>query len=284
MYNIGVMNKLSLEKRTQVIRTLVEGNSIRATCRITGAAKGTVTRLFVAVGTACAKYQDIHLRNLPSRHIQCDELWSFCYAKQKNVPVEKQGRFGYGDVWTWIAIDADTKLVPCWLVGLRDAGYAFEFLKDLRSRLANRVQLTTDGHRVYFNAVEDVFGTDIDYAMLVKLYGTEPSGEARYSPAKCIGTNSRVVMGYPDSKKISTSYVERQNLTMRMSMRRFTRLTNAFSKKVENLEHTVALHFMYYNFARPHQTLSNPYPTTPAMAAGVSNHIWTIEEIVKLAT
>ncbi len=276
------MNKLSLEKRAQVIRTLVEGNSIRATCRITGTAKGTVTRLFVSVGEACAKYQDAHLRNLPSKHIQCDELWSFCYAKQKNVPEEKQGRFGYGDVWTWIAIDADTKLVPSWLVGLRDAGYAFEFLKDLRGRLANRVQLTSDGHKVYFNAVEDVFGTDIDYAMLVKLYGTDPAGEARYSPAKCIGTNSRVVMGAPNTSRISTSFVERQNLTMRMSMRRFTRLTNAFSKKVENLEHTVALHFMYYNFARPHQTLATPYPTTPAMAAGVSNHIWTIEEIVSL--
>jgi len=276
------MNKLSLEKRTQVIRTLVEGNSIRATCRITGTAKGTVTRLFVAVGTACAKYQDVHLRNIPSRLIQCDELWSFCYAKQKNVPVEKQGRFGYGDVWTWIAIDADTKLVPCWLVGLRDAGYAFEFLKDLRGRLANRVQLTTDGHRAYFTTVEDVFGADIDYAMLVKLYGTEPSGEARYSPAKCIGTNSRIVMGKPDTSKISTSFVERQNLTMRMSMRRFTRLTNAFSKKIENLEHTVALHFMYYNFARPHQSLANPYPRTPAMAAGVSDHIWTINKIVSL--
>ncbi|MFC2016925.1 IS1 family transposase [Chloroflexota bacterium] len=276
------MNKLSLEKRAQVIRTLVEGNSIRATCRITGTAKGTVTRLFVAVGAACTKYQDIHLRNLPSRRIQCDELWSFCYAKQKNVPENKQGRFGYGDVWTWVAIDADTKLVPSWLVGLRDAGYAFAFMRDLQGRLANRVQLTTDGHRAYFTAVEDVFGAEIDYAMLVKLYGAEPSGEARYSPAKCIGTNHRTVTGYPDPKLISTSFVERQNLTMRMSMRRFTRLTNAFSKKVENLEHTVALHFMYYNFARPHQTLATPYPTTPAMAAGISDHIWTIEEIVKL--
>ncbi len=282
MYNIGVMNKLSLEKRTQVIRALVEGNSIRATCRITGVAKGTVTRLFVSVGTACAKYQDIHLRNLPSKLIQCDEIWSFCYAKQKNVPEKKQGRFGYGDVWTWIAIDADTKLVPSWLVGLRDAGYAFEFMRDLRSRLANRVQLTTDGHRVYFNAVEDVFGSEIDYAMLVKLYGQEPSSEARYSPAKCIGVNHRTVTGFPDSSKISTSYAERQNLTMRMSMRRFTRLTNAFSKKIENLKHTVALHFMYYNFARPHKTLANPYPRTPAMAAGITNHIWTIEEIVSL--
>lgn len=283
MYNIEVMNKLSLEKQTQVIRTLVEGNSIRATCRITGTAKGTVTRLFVSVGTACTRYQDAHLQNLQSKNLQCDEIWSFCYAKQKNVPEEKQGRFGYGDVWTWIAIDADTKLVPCWLVGLRDAGYAFEFMRNLRSRLANRVQLTTDGHRVYFNAVEDAFGSDIDYAMLVKLYGQEPESEKRYSPAKCTGTNSRIVTGHPDISKISTSFVERQNLTMRMSMRRFTRLTNAFSKKIENLEHTVALHFMYYNFARPHKTLANPYPRTPAMASGVTNRIWTIEDIVKLA-
>jgi len=284
MYNNRVMNKLSIEKRARVIRTLVEGNSIRATCRITGTAKGTVTRLFVSVGAACAEYQDTHLRNLQSKNIQCDELWSFCYAKQKNVPEEKRGRFGYGDVWTWVAIDADTKLVPCWLVGLRDAGYAFEFMRDLRSRLANRVQLTTDGHRVYFNAVEDAFGAEVDYAMLVKLYGQEPESEKRYSPAKCIGTNSRVVTGYPDISKISTSFVERQNLTMRMSMRRFTRLTNAFSKKVENLEHTVALHFMYYNFARPHKTLANPYPRTPAMAAGITNRIWTIEDIVRLTS
>ncbi len=276
------MNKLSIEKQAQVIRTLVEGNSIRATCRITGTAKGTVTRLFASVGAACTKYQDIHLRNLQSKAIQCDELWSFCYAKQKNVPEELQGKFGYGDVWTWVAIDADTKLVPCWLVGLRDAGYALEFIKDLRGRLANRVQLTTDGHRVYFNAVDYVFGADIDYAMLVKLYGAEPESEKRYSPAKCIGVNHRTITGHPDASKISTSFVERQNLTMRMGMRRFTRLTNAFSKKVENLEHTVALHFMYYNFARPHQTLANPYPRTPAMAAGVSERIWTIEDIVKL--
>ena len=276
------MNKLSIERQAQVIRTLVEGNSIRATCRITDTAKGTVTRLLASVGTACSAYQNVFLKNLPCRTIQCDEIWSYCYAKQKNVPENKQGRFGYGDVWTWIAIDADTKLVPCWLVGLRDAGYAFEFIRDLQSRLANRVQLTTDGHKVYLDVIEDVFGADIDYAMLVKLYGQEPAGEARYSPAKCTGTNSRVITGKPDTAKISTSYSERQNLTMRMSMRRFTRLTNAFSKKVENLEYAVALHFMYYNFVRPHQTLATPYPTTPAMAAGVSNRIWTIEEIVKL--
>jgi len=276
------MNRLSLEKRTQVIRALVEGNSIRATCRMTDTAKGTVTRLLASVGAACSKYQDENLRNLPCQQIQCDEIWSFCYAKQKNVPEDKQGRLGYGDVWTWTAIDADTKLVPSWLVGLRDAGYAYEFMNDLKSRLANRVQITTDGHRVYLVAVEDVFGADVDYAMLVKLYGAEPAGEARYSPAKCTGTNSRVITGYPDISKISTSFAERQNLTMRMSMRRFTRLTNAFSKKLENLKYAVALHFMYYNFARPHKTLANPYPRTPAMAAGVSNHIWTIEEIVKL--
>jgi len=276
------MNKLSLEKRTQVIRALVEGNSIRATCRMTGAAKGTATRLLASVGAACSKYQDEHLRDLPCTTIQCDEIWSFCYAKQKNVPEDKQGRFGYGDVWTWTAIDADTKLVPSWLVGLRDAGYAYEFMLDLKSRLANRVQITTDGHRVYLIAVEDVFGSEVDYAMLVKLYGQVVESETRYSPAKCIGADRRVVQGNPNPTLISTSFVERQNLTMRMSMRRFTRLTNAFSKKIENLEHAVALHFMYYNFARPHKTLANPYPRTPAMAAGISDHIWTVDEIVKL--
>ena len=276
------MNRLSLERRTQVIKALVEGNSIRATCRLTDTAKGTVTRLLASVGKACSFYQNHTLQNLTCKHIQCDEIWSFCYAKQKNVPEDKQGRFGYGDVWTYTAIDADTKLVPCWYVGLRDADDSYHFMQDLGSRLANRVQLTTDGRRTYLDAVEDVFGSEIDYAMLVKLYGKEPESETRYSPAKCTGVNHRTITGYPDSFKISTSFVERQNLTMRMSMRRFTRLTNAFSKKIENLEHAVALHFMYYNFARPHKTLANPYPRTPAMAAGVSNHIWTVEDIVKL--
>lgn len=276
------MNRLSLERRVKVISALVEGNSIRATCRMTSTAKGTVTRLLAEVGKACAGYQDKHLRNLPCTNIQCDEVWAFCYAKQKNVPEEKQGQFGYGDVWTWTAIDADTKLVPSWLVGLRDAGYAYEFMLDLKSRLANRVQITTDGHRVYLKAVEDVFGPEVDYAMLVKLYGQEPESEKRYSPAQCIGANPTIIQGYPNPAKISTSYAERQNLTMRMSMRRFTRLTNAFSRKIENLEHAVALHFMYYNLARPHQSLANPYPRTPAMAAGVSNHIWTIEDIISL--
>jgi IS1 family transposase len=283
MYNVSVMNKLSLEKRTQIIRALVEGNSIRATCRMADTAKGTVTRLLASVGTACAKYQNEHLRNLPCKSIQCDEIWSFCYAKQKNVPEDKQGKFGYGDVWTWTAIDADTKLVPSWLIGLRDAGYAYEFMLDLKSRLVNRVQITTDGHKVYLNAVEDAFGSEVDYAMLVKLYGQEPESETRYSPAKCIGADPHVIQGNPDPKLISTSFAERQNLTMRMSMRRFTRLTNAFSKKIENLEYAVALHFMYYNFARTHKTLANPYPRTPAMAAGISNHIWTVEEIISLA-
>jgi len=276
------MNRLSIERRAKVISALVEGNSIRATCRMTNTAKGTVIRLLAEVGKACAEYQDKHLRNLPCKHIQCDEIWSFCYAKQKNVPENKQGQLGYGDVWTWTAIDADTKLVPSWLVGLRDAGYAYAFMNDLKSRLANRVQITTDGHRVYLWAVEDTFGPDVDYAMLVKIYGQERESEARYSPALCIAAEPHIIQGNPDPTKISTSFAERQNLTMRMSMRRFTRLTNAFSKKIENLEYAVALHFMYYNFARPHKTLANPYPRTPAMAAGISNHIWTIEEIVSL--
>jgi len=279
------MNKLSIEKRTQVIKALVEGNSIRATCRMTDTAKGTVTRLLASVGEACAKYQDKNLSDLPCTNIQCDEIWSFCYAKEKNVPEEKQGRLGYGDVWTWTAIDADTKLVPSWLVGLRDAGYAFRFMIDLQARLANRVQLTTNGHRVYLNAVEDVFGADIDYAMLVKIYGAEPEDNRHYSMAKCIGAEPHIIQGNPDPTKISTSFVERQNLAMRMSMRRFTRLTNAFKKKVENLEHAIALHFMYYSFGRPHKTLTpkNSVGVTPAMAAGVSDHIGAVAEIVKLA-
>ena len=281
MYNIS-MNKLSIEKRTQIITSLVEGNSIRATCRMTDTAKGTVIRLLASVGAACAKYQDEHLKNLPCKHIQCDEIWSFCHAKQKNVPEEKQGKFGYGDVWTWVAMDADTKLVASWLVGLRDADYAYEFIQDLKAKLANRIQLTTDGHKVYLEAIEDAFGADIDYAQLVKLYGQEPESEKRYSPAQCIGTDPHIIQGNPDPRLISTSFVERQNLTMRMSMRRFTRLTNAFSKKIENLEYAVALHFMYYNFARPHKTLANPYPRTPAMAAGLTNHIWTVADIVAL--
>lgn len=281
---ISGMNKLGIEKRTQVISCLVEGSSIRATCRMTGVAKGTVTRLLASVGSACAEYQDRVLRNLPCTNIQCDEIWSFCYAKDKNVPEEHQGEFGYGDVWTWVALDADTKLVPSWCVGLRSAEYAHEFLKDLETRLANRVQLTTDGHKAYIKPLEEVFGTDIDYAQLIKLYGQEQPGDKRYSPPDCIATKQQVVQGNPDMQKVSTSYVERQNLTMRMNMRRFTRLTNAFSKKIENLESAVALHFMYYNFCRPHKSLNKERSLgiTPAMASGVADHQWSVEEIVKL--
>jgi len=281
MYNIS-MNRLSIEKRTQVIKALVEGNSIRATCRITNTAKGTVTRLLRDVGRACAEYQDNTLRNLSCQRVECDEIWSFCYAKEKNVPEDKQGQFGYGDVWTFVAIDADTKLTLSWLIGLREAEYAYMFAKDIKERLSNRVQLTTDGHRMYYEAVKNAFGDDIDYAMVVKYYGNTQDEYGRYSPPKCTQAKAKLVRGSPDMTKVSTSYIERQNLTMRMSIRRFTRLTNGFSKKIENLEYAVALHFMYYNFARPHISLANPYMRTPAMAAGISNHVWTVEEIVKL--
>lgn len=274
------MNRLSTDKRTQILAALVEGNSIRATCRMTGAAKNTVANLLRDIGKVCADYQDRVLRDLPCRRIQCDEIWSFCYKKQKNVRSDEWNKW-YGDVWTFVGIDADTKLVPCWLVGLRHAGFASPFMDDLASRLRYRVQLTTDGHAAYLDAVEGAFGDQIDYAMLVKLYGPDPAGkndEKRYSPAKCNGTKLKVIAGNPDSSHISTSYAERQNLTMRMSMRRFTRLTNGFSKKLENLEHAVALHFMQYNFCRVHQTLK----TTPAMAAGVADHVWKLEEVVRL--
>ena len=277
------MNRLSIGRREQILRCLVEGNSIRATSRITGAAKNTVVKLLVDTGKACAEYQDKTLRNLSCKRVQCDEIWSFCYAKKKNVPEKYRGQFGYGDVWTWTAIDADTKLVLSWLVGDRGIQTGYIFMNDLASRLKNKVQLTTDGHKAYLEAVEGAFGSDIDYAMLIKIYGQDSEGQKRYSPAQIIDTEEKRVMGNPDPKYISTSYAERQNLTMRMGMRRFTRLTNAFSKKVENHMLAVALYFMHYNFARPHKTLANPYPRTPAMAADVSDHIWTIEEIVSLA-
>jgi len=278
------MNRLSRERRSQILRALVEGNSIRATCRITGAAKGTVLTLLADAGAACLDYQDTTLRNLPCRRLQCDEIWSFCHAKQKNVPEEHAGEFGYGDVWTWTAIDPDTKLVPSFAVGTRDADAASAFMLDLAARLTNRVQLTTDGHKPYLEAVEGAFGADIDYAMLTKVYGQTPESERRYSPAECIGADMRRSNGNPDPKHVSTSHAERQNLTMRMQMRRFTRLTNAFSKEVENLEHAVSLHLMHYNFCRAHQTLQRrnlAYPT-PAMAAGVADHVWSLDEIVQL--
>ncbi|MGD0353282.1 MAG: IS1 family transposase [Dehalococcoidia bacterium] len=276
------MNKLSIERKAQVIKVLCEGNSIRSTARITDTAINTVVKLLREVGAACLEYQDKVMHDLPCTHIQCDEIWSFVYSKDKNVPEEHNGEFGYGDVWTWTAIDADTKLVPCWLVGLRDASYAYPFMNDLKNRLANRVQITTDGHKVYLWAIEDAFGSEVDYAMLIKLYGLESETEKRYGPAACIAAEKQVIQGNPDPAQISTSFAERQNLTMRMSMRRFTRLTNAFSKKLENHVYALALYFMHYNFARPHKTLAYPYPRTPAMAAGLTDHVWGIDELVRL--
>jgi len=244
---------------------------------MTGVAKNTVAKLLVDLGTACAAYQDEHLRNLPCRRVQCDEIWSFVGAKQKNVS-EEQMEVGWGDVWTCTAIDADTKLVPCWMVGQRGLATATEFIGDLASRLTHKVQLTTDGHRPYLEAVETAFGGDIDFAQLIKIYGSSGDAQTRYSPGQCIGIESRAVTGNPDPKHISTSFVEGQNLTMRMSMRRFTRLTNAFSKKIENHMAAIALHFMYYNFARIHQTTR----VTPAMAAGVTSKLWDVADIVAL--
>jgi IS1 family transposase len=273
------MNRLSTEERARVVAVLVEGNSLRATARITGVARMTIEKLLRDLGAVCATYQADTLRNLSCKHVQCDEIWSFCYAKKKNVtPKIAEKHPDAGDVWTWTAIDADSKLVLSWLVGSRDAGAAYNFMQDVASRLKHRVQLTTDAHRPYLSAVEDAFGADIDYATLQKIYGTDPENETRYSPAKCLGCEVKNITGDPDPKHINTSYVERQNLTMRMHMRRFTRLTNAFSKKVENHVHSIALHFMYYNFAKIHQTLR----VTPAMEAGVSDHVWSIEEIVGL--
>ena len=272
------MNRLSQEKQRQVVAALVEGNSIRATCRMTGVAKNTVVKLLLDLGKACAEYQDKAFHGLTCKRLQCDEIWSFCYAKEKNVPKEKKGQFGYGDVWTFTAICADSKLVPSWHIGRRDIANATIFMQDLAGRLKNRVQLTTDGHKMYLNAVEDAFGGDIDFSQLIKIYGHNPENEVRYSPAECIGTEINNIAGNPNREHVATSYVERQNLTMRMGMRRFTRLTNGFSKKVENLACAVSLHFMYYNFCRIHQTLR----VTPAMEAGVTDHVWNIEELIDL--
>jgi IS1 family transposase len=267
-----------MSKRVAVISALVEGCSVRSTSRLTGVAKGTILRLLADVGTACAKFQDETIRNVNSRRVQIDEIWSFVGCKQKQVTAETVAQGKIGDVWTFVAIDAQSKLVLSWLVGLRDAGCATDFLRDVADRLSNRIQLTTDGHRMYLSAVEDAFGSDIDYAMLHKVYRSTSDSETRYSPAKCIACIPQDVTGEPDPKHVSTSYVERQNLTMRMSMRRFTRLTNAFSKKVENHAHSVALFYMHYNFAKVHQTLR----VTPAMEAGIARHVWSIEEIVDL--
>ena len=276
------MNKLNSERQTQVVKALCEGNSIRSTSRITGVAINTVIKLLTDLGAACLKYQDEAMHDLNLKYVQVDEIWSFVYAKEKNVPASMKGKLGVGDVWTFTAIDAETKLVPCWLVGQRDTGHAFEFIDDLRQRLANRVQITTDGHKMYLEAVEGAFGRDVDFAQLGKIYWADPEGQKRYSPAQCIAAEKHRVQGKPDPAHVSTSYVERQNLTMRMSMRRFTRLTNGFSKKLGNHMCALALYFMHYNFVRPHASLRNPYYRTPAMAAGLTNHIWTVEEIVSL--
>lgn len=271
------MNRLSQSQQCRVIAALVEGNSIRATVRMTGVAKNTIAKLLASMGSACSAFHDKAVRNLRVRRLQADEIWCFVGAKAKNVNAKKKLE-GWGDTWTWIGIDADTKLVVSYLVGGRDGGWAHEFMEDCAGRIRNRVQITTDGHRAYLEAVENAFGADIDYAMLQKIYGAPMDNDTRYSPATCIGCDMKVVSGDPDPKHISTSFVERQNLTMRMSMRRFTRLTNGFSKKIENHCHAVALHYMYYNFCRVHQTLR----VTPAMEAGISDHVWTLDELVSL--
>ncbi len=270
------MNKLSTPARAQILGMMCEGMAIRAISRMTGASKNTIVKLLADAGTACMAYQDEHLRNLKSQRVQVDEIWAFVGSKEVNTSPDKKAE-GWGDCWTWTAIDADTKLIPCWLVGPRNAPAARYFLRDLAGRLLNRVQLTSDGFRAYRTAVELAFGKDVDYAMLVKIYGS-PDGDGRYSPAKCIGCDQHAITGKPDPKHVSTAYAERQNLSMRMNMRRFTRLTNAFSKKVENHAHAISIYFMHYNFVRIHQTLR----VTPAMAAGVTDKLWSLEDMVRV--
>lgn len=272
------MNKLSIEERAKVVGCLIEGCSLRSTVRMTGVAKKTVSRILVEVGQACLKYQDEVMRGLPCKTLQVDEVWSFVGCKE-NGATDEQKQNGFGDAWVWVGIDADTKLIPAWYVGKRDANDAYVFLSDLKKRLANRVQLTSDGHIAYLQAVDVVFDGQIDYAMLVKLYGGMPfRNEIRYSPPRCIGAQKRRMIGQPNVDLVSTSYIERQNLTLRMSNRRFTRLTNGFSKKLENHKLALALHFMNYNFCRIHQTLR----CTPAMEAGITDHVWGLEEVVNL--
>jgi len=280
VYYLYAMNKLPLKKRAMIIQLLVEGNSLRSTSRIADVSINTVTKLLVDVGAACQTFHDETVKNVASKRVQCDEIWAFCYAKDKNVAAAKAAPDGAGDVWTWTGIDADSKLIVSWFVGNRDAESAHAFMYDVAARLKNRVQLTTDGFKPYLKAVDAAFDGEIDFAQLVKLYG-QPEGagnERRYSPVECVGSEKKVIEGRPEEEHISTSYVERQNLTMRMHMRRFTRLTNAFSKKVENHAHAVALHFVYYNFAKVHKSLR----VTPAMEAKLALKPMTIEEIVLL--
>lgn len=273
------MNKLDASERARILHLLCEGQSIRAVTRLTGASKNTVTKLLIDAGKACMTYHDAHVRNVKAKRIQVDEIWSFTHAKQKNVTTAKAAPADAGDTWTWTAIEADTKLIVSYFVGDRDGECAMLFIDDLRARLANRVQLTSDGHKAYLEAVEGAFGADVDYAQLVKLYGPAPeNAKGRYSPAECTGIKKTKIEGSPDPAHISTSYVERNNLTIRMHMRRFTRLTNAFSKKVENHGYAVALHMMYYNFVRVHSKLR----MSPAMAAGVCERLWEVADIVAL--
>ena len=272
------MNCLDSQTRAQIARCLIEGCSIRATCRMTGAAKNTVVKLLADLGKACAEYHDKHVRNLKVRRLQCDEIWSFCGTKQKNATPDQKAA-GWGDIWTWIGIDADTKFVVSYLVGGRDTNWALDFMDDCASRIASRVQVTTDAHAPYLKAVEGAFGLEVDYAQLHKIYGAPTDEEQRrYSPAKCIGCDMKTVIGFPDPAHVSTSYVERQNLTLRMSQRRFTRLTNAHSKKAENHAHAVAIHYMHYNFVRIHASLR----VTPAMEIGLASTPWTVDDLIAL--
>lgn len=271
------MNKLPIEKRRLILNMLVEGSSMRSISRVADVSINTVSKLLVDAGQAAIALHNEHVQNVEAKRVQCDEIWSFCYAKQKNVKTAKAAPSEAGDVWTWTALDADSKLIVSYLVGGRDAEYALEFMDDLRDRLANRVQLTTDGHGAYLQAVEEAFGADVDYAQLVKIYGAAPNGsETGYSPAECVGARKRAVEGRPDINHVSTSHVERQNLTMRMSMRRFTRLTNAFSKKLENHIHALALYFIHYNFCRIHKSLK----VSPAMAAGIADTLWSMDNVI----
>ena len=273
------MNRLDNEKRAQVINCLIEGCSIRATVRMTGVAKKTVMRLLVEVGEVCADYQNEVFRNLSCRRLQLDEMWAWIYCKEKNR-TEEIARLhpDAGDIWLWVAVDADTKLVPSWMLGQRDLGTATAFVTDLASRLNNRVQITTDGHRPYVEAIETAFGLDVDYSILQKIYGAPTENETRYSPARCIGVQVRHVTGSPDRKHISTSYVERQNWTLRTKMRRCTRLSNGFSRKAANHAAATALHYFVYNFITIHNTLR----ITPAMAAGVTDRLWSVDDLVTL--
>lgn len=275
---IAAMNKLDHAKRTLVLSLLVEGNSLRAAARLADVSYNTVCKLFAGAGRVCADFQDKKLRDLACKRLQLDEIWSFVYAKQKNVKDAKSAPANAGDAWTWVAIDADTKLVPSWRIGDRSSETAIDFVSDLASRLSHRVQITSDGHTPYVEAIEGAFGGDVDFAQLVKVYGQSSGGSGRYSPPECIGAHRRRVEGNPDMRHVSTSYVERQNMTMRMSIRRFTRLTNAFSKKLENHALSVALHYFHYNFCRIHKTLR----VTPAMAAKVTDRVWDMSDLASL--